>query len=641
MTGHADRVLSTTLTLADVAVVADVQRPVVSVWRRRASVDGVELPFPDPVAVRGQVEHFDADAVVAWLERTGRGNNPDARLDAATVALPVDVAEDEIVPLLALAVLARRPLGGLDPSILVELADEADPDDEVLLSEVQALGASARALAAVVDGLLAASLGPADALDRLERGRLRREARVSGLTGDGLDAVVRLCTGLADHLSPEPVPLVDATAGRDRLALDVAHRWPDGRLDALEIADGDAARAARRICLLRGIASRVPSHRAEGPAVRLLSVLGLDAAEAIEQVDDVQLELGDGEVLVVVGGSAVLCDRLSTRSSNVRRADVLRSRTLRLAARLPRGLRRDAPRQEMALWVMARGSRDDVAVADVSTDRLTSAAVDELMMDAVGAVADTRRHAFTHALLQPAPRLLARDVVVPRGARARRLTGPSSADRLLALERLVQEVARPVPPPVLALTPGSPRPSSSTTLADLVAAKQVALLPGARVDPARAEPGGTVRVADPVRGVLGAGFDPLDLTALSARAATTDPGDVVVTHTPRPAACVDTDGGHVVVFPARVLRLRSTASVGPHLLASTVNRLPDGARDWRAWPVPDVPHDQRDALDAHLAALNAHRDALLRRAATTLDLTHHLTDAVAAGAAVLTTEDDD
>ena len=69
------------LSLPDVAQLARVQRPVVSVWRTRSAGSG--SPFPAPIATELGQEWFGAAEIVDWLEATGRGNNPDARQDAA------------------------------------------------------------------------------------------------------------------------------------------------------------------------------------------------------------------------------------------------------------------------------------------------------------------------------------------------------------------------------------------------------------------------------------------------------------------------------------------------------------------------------------------------------------------------------
>nr|WP_318546780.1 hypothetical protein [Mycobacterium lepraemurium] len=94
-----------TLTLQDVADLAKVRRPVVSMWRKRPIVRGVSIPFPEPVETVDGVARFARDEVVDWLTRTGRGNNREHSDDAPAVAVPDGVALEDVVTLHA-AVLA-------------------------------------------------------------------------------------------------------------------------------------------------------------------------------------------------------------------------------------------------------------------------------------------------------------------------------------------------------------------------------------------------------------------------------------------------------------------------------------------------------------------------------------------------------
>ncbi|HEX2705315.1 MAG TPA: hypothetical protein VHM65_06120, partial [Candidatus Lustribacter sp.] len=78
------------LSLADIARLAHVSRPVASMWRRRELADH---PFPEPVAVVGGQERFDASEIADYLASTGRGSNPDARDDVAAHARLVTVTQ--------------------------------------------------------------------------------------------------------------------------------------------------------------------------------------------------------------------------------------------------------------------------------------------------------------------------------------------------------------------------------------------------------------------------------------------------------------------------------------------------------------------------------------------------------------------
>ncbi len=127
------------MTLVDVARLAKVQRPVVSVWRSRGAAS--TAPFPEPFATVSGEERFDADAVLKWLELTGRGNNPDVRADCAAFASPkgMSTQDDKIVfdglaVLLCLKEISGARLASLTDDDLLDLADEADPDDEFLSS---------------------------------------------------------------------------------------------------------------------------------------------------------------------------------------------------------------------------------------------------------------------------------------------------------------------------------------------------------------------------------------------------------------------------------------------------------------------------------------------------------------------------
>ena len=167
------------ISLADVARLTRVQRPVVSMWRSRSAATGT--PFPVPVERAGAQERFDADQVVSWLELTGRGNNPDVRADVAAFASLAGVSSqgeqalfDGLTALLTLKAIVGVQLGGLGAEALLDLADDADPDDSLLLREVTALGEDLSGLAVHVDDLSNADFNPAGAFERLMGDRFRR-----------------------------------------------------------------------------------------------------------------------------------------------------------------------------------------------------------------------------------------------------------------------------------------------------------------------------------------------------------------------------------------------------------------------------------------------------------------------------------
>ena len=183
-----------TLNLQDIAELAHVSRPVVSMWRRRPRARGREIPFPRPVTTVASVERFDRDEIVRWLEETGRGNNKEARQDAPAIAVPDGVDLEDVVTLLCLHTLTGEDLTGEDltgdgAERLVALAERADAGDRLLLREVRSLGVTP-GLLGYVDDLVEASYGAPDALSRVESGRLAREAADRGVTEE-LAALLR------------------------------------------------------------------------------------------------------------------------------------------------------------------------------------------------------------------------------------------------------------------------------------------------------------------------------------------------------------------------------------------------------------------------------------------------------------------
>ena len=159
--------LGSTLTLQDVADLAKVRRPVVSMWRKRRTVRGVDMPFPDPVGDNNGLARFDRTEVVEWLARTGRGNNAEHCTTRQRSPFPTALSSKDVVTLLTWHVLTGGELVTTTLADRVRLAQEADPDDRLLLREIRRLDAPAAVLAYVAD-LIEASFGAPDALDRLE-----------------------------------------------------------------------------------------------------------------------------------------------------------------------------------------------------------------------------------------------------------------------------------------------------------------------------------------------------------------------------------------------------------------------------------------------------------------------------------------
>jgi hypothetical protein len=612
-----------TLTLTDVAELARVRRPVVSTWRRRPRArGGVQIPFPQPVSSAGGVESFDRDEVVAWLEKTGRGNNVEARQDAPAVSVPGGVDVEDIVVLLCLHALTGEELDGLSNSQLADLAERADPHDQLVLREVRAL-ADAPALTRYVDDLIEASFGLEDALARVESGRLRREAAERGLTEGVVELVRAVASVCRVHLGDETVALVPPP--ERQLTRGVGAGFAGLLLDP----DDSATRGQRR----RARIGSVEVLDGAAATVRVLCVVGESAVEALDAVDNLAVSLGLSDVGIVLGPAAALCDRLLSDAEQ-RRSQTLRPGVLTIAVRLPRGLWKAAHRQNLALWVL-RGGRSAQWFYAADLDAI---AVDlgDLASDVAGALGLTEERAFRYARRADLVPVLAGAPVVPRGVRAVRL---GNAGPVAYLDRIH----------VASLTTGmgvegydvtvAPAPAQivlrQRSLAELEAAGHLAVRRGSRIDITHTAAAGSVRLLIADGSMDHLRLDPLDAERYYPHAVRTEPGDVVFDHRPRPAARVDAEGGALVSSPSRIMRLRRTAPFGPYVLAALVNELAPVNSEWQTWSVPDLPAAESVALDAALKNATHHLAELRRHELAVQDLTKSLIEGVAAGAVTL------
>lgn len=596
-----------TLTLRDIADLAGVSRPAVSMWRKRPVVRGRRLPFPSPVDVVAGQERFDREQVVAWLDQTGRGNNSEHALDAAAVAVPDEADMDEVILLLCLHALTGEQLAGRSRAALVRLAAETDKEDRLLRREIEALRPDP-AILEYADELVGASYGPGDALARLERSRLARERQTRGLTRRATDVVQAVAAACRLHLGHDVALVPDPAAGL---------LGTEGFSAIYVEDDGDDARALRRRALL------TETDTVEGAprSVRLVSLVGLDPSPALVKLDEATLRLGPIDAAVVLGPASVLADRL-TGDDDATRDQTLRSRNLVFAARLPRGYWKGAHRQSLALWVLHGGREADrFRVADLSDVRID---LDELAADVTGALEGTEDRAFRYARTAELPPVLAGTApVVARGVVAPRLATrtTSDADRVRAAS-LVTSTPVDAFDVHIGSAPGAVV-IRHRSLGELASAGQLRHLRGSRIDPADHDDDGTVRV----HGHDGVRLDPFHSERRYGRAARTEPGDVVFSPKER-TAHVDEQGGALVASPARILRLSSSAPVGPHTLAAIINQQTSG--EWQTWTVPD--HlTAEDGLDEALADLEAYTAELERRLRAAHDLRRALIDGVAAG----------
>jgi hypothetical protein len=578
------------------------------------------MPFPDAAPVAGSVERFRREEIVDWLMRTGRGNNADYRLDAPTLSVPAGVSLEDLVTLLCLYAHGDSDLADLTAAELESLAERSDPRDEFLLREVRRLAAT-REVLAFIDDLVEASFGLPEALARLEDGAAGRVLGRRELTADAvalLRAVVR--AGILP-LDPEGVPVV-FSGGPPSLALALA---ADAR--ALMIDGGaPAERALRPRALLQDL-DLVAG--VDGPLLRVLSVLEGDAA--LDCADDLLLELGPAEIGVVIGPAGALCERLRGDAERLR-AKMLRPGHLVAAVRLPRGMWREAHRLALGLWICT-GDRttDRPMIADLGAFPPTDLSEEDVAADVSAALTGDSRRAFRYLRVADLSVILTGSPIVPPGARAPRLRA-SSDGYLGRIQAAAMVTAEPQPPlDVLVATSPGKLLLRQRSLGELHDAGVVEIRRGRRIDPDRALPDGSIPVLSADGAMDGVALDPFDAERLYPRANRTEPGDVVFVEGPPPRARVDERGGALVASPSRILRLRPTASVGPHTLAAIINHQ-SSVGEWRTWAVPLLDATAAAALETALADATAYGVQLRRRQDALHNLITALIDGVAAGA---------
>lgn len=662
------------LTLSGVATLAKVERPTVSMWRSRAAASAE--PFPEPV--RTEPQHlFDGEQVTMWLSTTGRGNNSEAAADLAVVASLESSSGPEqmtvmhgLTALLTLAVSTGERLSTLSPSDVLNLADDADPHDVLLYSEIQALGAEVTTLARHAERMADAAYTPTEALESLIRRRAGNGApliRLTPVTPIAAELVARLTAALVAPDAVDSTTFVDPYACADVLvtlrgllpenasptvAVDLQSRTPDARL-------------YRRRLVTHGW-RLVPVDRDEDRRLVLpgdcvvVAVLPFATARsnedqsALAMLDDLALALGAGDQVVVLGPVTPLVGRLSSASDRETRDALLRSDRVRTIARLPRGLVTGSPRQSVALWVLG-AARDNTpvadrrtTVADLSATQLDAGSVEDLATDVVSAVADprnARRHMFRFARSVPTRELLAStgDLVGTPRPRARRVT-EVPAETALRLRELL-DVVNGASPGELTVDADIQEGTTGglVTLGELLVRRVTRMVSGHRlraVDILNGPTAGGVTVIG-IPELLGHSplgtrtVDRLTFSTAYPAARYTEPGDVVFCTTPGIGARVDEEGLSVVQYPARILRLAPEArGLLPRLLARDIASAP-AKTPWRTWPVRVVPVDQTAALDGVLDRIAAEHLRATERLTTLDALAALLADGVASGALTL------
>ncbi|MGL4340242.1 MAG: hypothetical protein ACRCSP_07460 [Rhodoglobus sp.] len=657
------------ISLTDAARLAGVKRPVVSMWRSRLAASA--HPFPSPIVLERGRELFNGEQVASWLRDTAHGNNPDAVLDLAAhtavahLAGLGDPACDAVTALLTLTAIQPVSLTGLSGDDILDLAEECDPDDEMLFGELDRMGDQLLSLSELCVRLVDADYNAAAALERLlaERHRLGRRAQsAAAITTVAMDLLVRLVRELCELSGGDARPLVvDTTQGIGDVVVALADMDPTRFDIALPDTDGASLRLARRRLRSRGATPTAfelgpgGAFSITGPAVHSVQLPSteqpkMDAAAMLHAIDQTLLQFQDTHSGVVFAPASVLVDTLADRDLQGLRSRLVREGRVRAVVSLPAGLFVTRPRERAALWILGRApagiplSERWVLTADLAHRALTEGVVADLVSDLVaslGTSSEVRAHSFAYGSPVYTSRLLAsaHSLVFEMngGGGHRRPSGDSAAIAARSTELIdalsVASSWKLVP---AGLQSGAVPP---ITVDRALSQGHLRYRAGTRLKPSELTGGGARVLGIPELLAVGSPsryVDRLEFAAAHPTARLTEPGDIIFATAPRPLAMVDDRGLSVVQYPARILRIGrgNPGGLVAAAVADDIHRS-SGVGPWRRWLLRRASADQSAPLDRALHDLAAQRAALCARLVDLDELTALITVAVTDGSARL------
>ncbi|MFE9658660.1 N-6 DNA methylase [Streptomyces sp. NPDC005955] len=679
--------MSWRISYAEIGALAQVKRPVVTTWARR------HPDFPRPVHHDGTRPLFDGREVLDWLLATGRGN-VDARQLRAELALHTLAAWGERLPgtalvdtLTSLVCLRRHDDQPLAADGWPELAARAryfDEEDTFFTREIEAAaqaGAHLDGLPAVADALVETAYSPTEPFTWIldARRRLGAHHLAEGSVTSAMTQCIARLSGIEEMAESRVIgiPYVRTgdllTALRDKDVTDTGHLY--------QACDPDPSlvRLVRRRALVHDIAEyeldisegdELPIEAFDAPDL-VTAVLPYEAGEnrdplvALERIQALTDLLADGRMAVVLGPADALAQVLPPGGEADRlRRSLLTAGLVKAVVNLPGGVMPYRPAYRTALWVLHRTPqgqrRGRVLLIDLSAQDLTRRILDTLCEDVhIWRTAnwdDDGRHEPRHGAILPIQVLDDRPGIAftpQHRSHASRYTSavidrPALISELeVRLSRLTdaahrQHDQRQELRTHAALRPAD-RPIRRITVTRLIKERRLRKLPGHRIDTEHLRPEGRYDVLTPaeITGTAPVGTHRIDRAVLMKtyeHAQFTEPGDVVITVTPRFGVYVDEEGLSVVAYPARVLRVRSDAErpLRPRVLAALLraaaaeHRRASGAvraaRRIEEMAIPDLEPDEVARCDALLLEI-AQRAALLRAQAAALEDLSELTAA--------------
>ncbi|GGL80325.1 hypothetical protein [Glutamicibacter protophormiae] len=640
------------LSLSDIARLAQVQRPVVTVWRSRSR--GTETPFPEPARTVGSQDFFDAAEIVSWFKATGRGNNPEFDADAAAFS---NIARDNFHSVSALLVLRQlwdRPFKGLGSEDLLDAADGIDPDDEFLYSELEAASDHLEFLAAYVDKLVDASYGALPALQSLVSDRFR--ATETAISRTAISAQARqLVARCALELSGVEMYFHEATHAGSDLIHELARSLDESAAAVIQqpaVTGSPSPEVRMALRRLKMLASANESlslvktrpgnqqvvHVAQFPSPGMPTT---DPETILHEIDDLVLELGPAQGAVVIAPADVLIDAMPSKKSASIRGSILRMGRVRAAARLPQGHLLYKPRTAMALWVIgpeAKGlplAERRIMLSNLSDLELDEQVIDDFATD-IGAslIGDDalRSHAFRFAQWARASVVVASTGSLIPGKRNTNASAAVDSSSLakrqvqleLALDHLNSsakdrpELKIELRPRNIDELPSRDHRKGATPLGDLVSQGTIRLISGTRftsqaLDSVPSEGIKVWNAADLREGLPTSVVSYFDLAQAYDQAVLTKAGDVVFTAHGKPTAVVDHQGSHAVNYPVRILRIDSQESSGimAEVLVKDINDAQHS--NWRRWDIRRLPQDMVAPLESSLRIIEEERLAAAQR----------------------------
>lgn len=666
------------LTKTDIARVAHVQRPVVTMWIARYR--GTNDPFPAPARPGRSGALYAAADVSQWVERHGLGNNPALRRDMAifacvfeATALPVTTVFQGISALLVLRALLGIQLAALTANDILDEADELDPNDDFLVAELAGLTCELDYFAAYVDEAVDAAYNELRAFEFLAAQSVRLpggESQPDALSPNGRRFLTALCVELSRTTGAAGRDLVDVDAVDGDLVRSVVDELPEDLIPQIYMppSTGASSRLARRRLAIHarfrdGAVTELAAtgdYNSVPRSALFITQPGVAESRTDEQVltaaEDLLLNTADTQCGVIVGPASALCDPLPAGNCDLIRSDALRTGRVRCVVRMPEGLIRQRPGQSLGLWVI--GSRQSESIADrwmvlgdVTGVELNGSNTELLCTDIRAAVGDRHAavaHAFAHCRVANTAPILAssRSLPLQREPVPGRRDG---ADDVVHAESLIAAVNAVPAPGSLTLGVGYRESGRAVTrtIGDLLDSGAVRIVAGNRLAAADLDASNGLEILGPdeLTGNVPRGARRIDRLLFAEKypsARLTAPGDIVFCTSPQASAVVDMLGAMVVPAPARVLRItdRGAGTLAAHLIARTLSTIendarPSGAirrgRPLRQWRIPVVMPDDVRGVNEALRQVDERRSKALAYIASLDQLTRVLTEGLTAG----------